>query len=307
MKKISLLFLLSGCLVFGLCRDSLALEDKIIAVVNKDIITQKDLDGFINFMRMQLGSTYRGEELDKKIVSLRADLMERLIEDRLIMQEAKKSGIKINNDKVKARVGQVKKAYPSDTEFQAALKQQGLSQLDIETRIREQLLMYSIIEIKIKSKIAINPGEVTEFYQKNKENLVTPEERQFQAITVESEEQAMRIFGALRNNEDPAKAAERYGAAVNKLNAYAGSQLKKEVEEIVFKLKPGEVSHPAKINNKYYIFKLDNIVPPKQENLLDAQDKIYNILLDRKMQQGLAAWIEELKKQSYIEFFKESQ
>jgi len=306
MRKNSFLALLLVSLVLGTRLNSFALEDKIIAIVNKDVITQKDFDGFVNFMRMQLSQTYQGEQMEKKIASLEPDLMERLVEDRLILQEAKKSGIKINNDKVRARVEQIKKAYPSDNEFQAALKQQGLSQVDIETRIREQFLMYSIIEMKIKSKIIINPGEVTDFYQKNIDKLFTPQEWQFQAVTVDKEDLARKVFLALRNNDDPSAVSQRYGVVVNKLNAYADAgQLKKEVEDIVFKLKAGEVSHPAKINDKYYIFKLDNIIAPKQESLLEAQDKIYNILLERKMQQGLTDWIEQLKKQSYIKFFKE--
>lgn len=305
MKKNSFSVLLLGCLVLGIGLNSFAAEDKIIAVVNKDVITQKDFDGFVNFMRMQLNQTYQGEQLEKKIASLESDLMERLVEDRLILQEAKKSGIKLNNDKVKARIEQIKRAYPSDNEFQAALKGQGLSQNDIETRIREQLLMYSIIEVKVKSRIVINPGEVTEFYQKNKDKLFTPQVREFQAVTVDNEDLARKVFSALRNNEDSALVSERYGVAVNKLNSYADGQLKKEVEEIVFKLKAGEVSPPAKINEKYYIFKLDNIIAPKQESLFEAQDKIYNMLLETKMQRELASWIEQLKNQSYIKFFKE--
>jgi len=304
MKKNKILaMLLFLCLV--LASLSFATEDKIIAVVNKDVITQKDLDGFVNFMRMQLNQTYRGQQLEEKIASLESDLMERLIEDRLILQEAKKSGIKINDDRVRAKMEQIKKSYPSDSEFQAALKQQGLSQIDIENRIREQLLMYAIIETKIKSKIIINPAEVTEFYQKNKEKLFTPQEWDFQAVTVDDENLARKVFFALRDNEDPAAISKRYGVAVNKFKAYADGQLKKEVEDIVFKLKTREVSPPAKINDKYYIFKLDNIIPSKEESLSEAQDKVYNMLLERKMQQRLSSWIEELKKQSYVKFFKE--
>ncbi len=304
MKKNRFLLVLFFCLAAALCLSSYAAQDEIIAIVNKDVITQKDLDGFINFMRMQLAPDYQGEELEKKIASLESDLLERLIEDRLILQEAKKSGIQISSDKIKARINQIRRSYPSDNEFQAALKQQGLSQIDIETKIREQLLMYSIIELKIKSKIVINPNEVTGFYHQNKDALVTPEEREFQAITADSEEVARRVFSALQNKEDLAAVVKRYGVMASKLTAYGGGQLKKEVAETVFKLRTGEISRPVKINDKYCVFRLDGITPPRQQSLAEARDKIYNILLESKMQQGLNTWIAELKKQAYIKIFK---
>ena len=65
-------------------------QDKIVAVVNNDIITRKDLSDFMNFMRMQLSHQYKGKELDAKVAETKRGLLDKLIEDHLILQEAKK-------------------------------------------------------------------------------------------------------------------------------------------------------------------------------------------------------------------------
>ncbi len=65
-------------------------QDKIVAIVNEDVITKRDLDEFIVFTRIQLSREYQGRELETKLQSMKLDLLNKLIEDRLILQEAKK-------------------------------------------------------------------------------------------------------------------------------------------------------------------------------------------------------------------------
>jgi parvulin-like peptidyl-prolyl isomerase len=250
-------------------------------------------------MRMQLSTEYKEKEVEGKIQSMKLDLLDRLIEDRLILQEAKRSKIKIDENRIKARIDEIKKNYTSDREFQNALARQGLVQADIESRIREQLLMHTIVEIKIKNKIIINPAEVTAFYEENREEFNLPEEREFESITVDNEDLAKEIYDKLRDGQDFQELAKNYSLAVNKSSTREG-KLKDVVEAQIFKLHIGEYSSPIKIGDNHYIFKLDNIIPSRQQNLSEAQDNIYTFLFNKKMDAELALWLEDLKKHSYI-------
>jgi parvulin-like peptidyl-prolyl isomerase len=84
----------------------------------------------------------------------------------------------------------------------------------------------------------------------------------------------------------------------------AGQQLRPEIEDTVFKLGLGEVSSPVKIDAQYFIFKLDNIIQSQQLSLVQAQDRIQAYLFEKKLQEELAKWIDELKKQSYIKILE---
>lgn len=275
-------------------------QDKIVAIVNKDIITQKDLNDFIAFMRMQLSKEYKGDQLQKKLDSLESDLLDRLIEDRLILQEAKKSDIKIEESRVKGRLTEIKKQYNMDSEFQSELMQQGLVQADIEQKIREQLLMYALVDSKIREKITVRPEEITTFYNTHIKDFISPEERQLEMILLENEDQAKGFAYALRSGEKITELCARYPVTLNNIVAKAGGELKKEIEDVVFKLGVGEVSDPVKVDNKYYVFKLESITASRQSPLSEVQDRIRNFIFERKMQEQMASWIDELKNKSYI-------
>jgi len=280
-------------------------QDEIIAIVNEDAITQKDLNDFINFIRIQLSEEFKGEEMESKIQSMKLDLLDKLIEDRLILQEAKRNKIKIDESRVKARIDEIRKRYPSDAEFQNALSLQGMTQADIELKIKEQLLMYTIIDINVRSKIVVKPTEVTDFYQKNIEKFNTPEQREIASITIDKEEIANDIFNSLKNGGDLNNIASKYSLAVNKISIHQDEELKKEIKDAIFKLNPGEVSQPIKIDNSFYIFRLDNIVMARQQKLSEVQEKIQSFLYDIKMQENLSKWLDELKKRSYIKIFQD--
>jgi parvulin-like peptidyl-prolyl isomerase len=279
-------------------------QDKIVAIVNNDIITQKDLNDFINFMRVQLAGEYEGRELEDKIQSMKLDLIDRLIEDKLILQEAKKNEIKVDENRVKVRIAEVRSHYASDSEFQEALVKQGMAQADIESRIRDQLLTYFIIEKQIKSRIVVKPSEVTNFYEENIATFKLPSQREFESIGVNDAALAKDIFNKLKAGEELQDLSQKYSLTINKLSARQGGELKKEIEDIVFKLNVSEVSQPIKIEDSYYIFKLDNIIPPHQQALYEVQDKIHAFLFDKKTQEELTKWLDELKEHSYIKILQ---
>jgi foldase protein PrsA len=275
-------------------------EDKIIAIVNNEVITQKDLADFLNFMRIQLSAEYKGRDLENKIQSIKQDLLGKLIEDRLILRQAKDSNIKPDPARVKARLAEIKKRYSSDLQFQQILMSQGLTQADVEKKISEQLMTLSIIDQQIRNKIVVNPSEVTDFYQKHPQELAVPEERVLEAIAVDKEEVARAIYKELKSGADVKTTADKYGLPVDNFTAARNGSLNPDVEETVFKMALGDVSGPIKIQEVFYILKLEKINLPRNPALPEVQDKIYGFLYEKKMQEAFKKWLDELKAQSYI-------
>lgn len=164
-------------------------DDTIVAIVNNDVITQKDLNDFKSFMRMQLGSEVQGERLEKKIEEMRFDMLNKLIEDRLIVQEAKNSGFRVDESRVKGRINEIKRQYPSEADFENAILSQGFVQADLENRIREQFLMYNLIEYKVRRSIIIKSSELTEYYKAHVSDFMAPETRELTVVSGTDEKQ----------------------------------------------------------------------------------------------------------------------
>lgn len=277
---------------------------KIVAIVNRDTITEKELSDFAAFMRIQLAKDMGEDEADKKIVSIKADLLNKLIDDRLILQEAKKEKIEVDAGRIKARLADIRKKYSSDLAFQADLFRQGLSQADVENKIKEQMQTYAIIEREVRSKIVVHPEEVTDFYTKEKEKFLTPGLRELDEFIFDNRNYASLFSYNLRIGKKVEELATRYPFVFEQIKASTREELRKEISEAVFKLGISQVSEPVKIDDKYYVFRLTNIVLPKQLSLTEAQDSIYAYLFEQKMQEEMARWLAELKKQSYIKILK---
>ncbi|MFA4842275.1 MAG: peptidyl-prolyl cis-trans isomerase [Candidatus Omnitrophota bacterium] len=280
-------------------------QDKIIAIVNSEVITQKDLDDFLKFLRLQLEAQYKGKELEDKIQSMKLDILDKLVEDRLILMEAKLNNIRADEARVKARIDDIRKRYPTDSGFQHALSSQGITLADIEAKIREQILMYNIVDLKVQGKIRVNPSEVTDFYQKHSTELAIPEEREFQAVATDKKELAEKMCQELKGGCDLKDTSDRLSTSFETLSAQKTGELNPEIEEALFKLRSGEASSPIKIQETYYILRLDKIIPPRQPTLLESQEKIYDLLLERKMQESLSKWLDELRDKSYIKVLQD--
>lgn len=279
-------------------------EDKIVAIVNNEVVTQKDLNDFLNFTRMQLSSQYKGKDLQEKMQSMKMDLLNKLIEDRLILNQAHASNIAIDQSRIKARVNELKKHYSSELDFQRDLTQQGLTQADLENKIRDQFLSFSVIDLKVRSKIVVNPSEVTDFYEKNKEQFIIPEERIFNVIVTDNKEAAQEAYNKLAAGASLQDVREKLPVSVDTISAHKQGDYAKDIEDVMFGLKPGETSRPLEVNNIQYIFILDKINPPRQRTLFEAQDLVYQFIYENKMQQELLKWLDELKTKAYIKIIQ---
>lgn len=298
MKRTISLFVLTFFLFIAV--PVLYAQDKVVAIVNNEIITQKDLNDFLNFIRMQYSHEFKGKALEEKVAAMKQDLLQRLIEDRIMLAQAKIEKINAEPERVKAKIDDIKKHYASESEFERDLAKQGLVQADLENKIREQMFMYNIIEQKVRSKIVVRPDEITSFYNQNKRQFLKPEERVLSVIILTDEDQAKAVSYQLRLGAKIEALAEKYSFTTDKLSALQGQELRSEIEDTVFKLGIGEVSNPVKINQQYYIFKLDNIIGSQELSLDQAQSKIQSYLFEKKLQEALAKWLDELKKQSYV-------
>ena len=290
--------------LFSLPCNRLYAQDKVIAIVNKEVITQKDLNDFMRFMRIQYSKELEGKALEEKLKMMKPDLVNRLIEERIILQKAKEAKIDINQERVRERIDEIKKHYPSETDFEQDLAKQGLVQADLENKIREQIMTYYLIEQKVRSKITVRPEEITSFYQEDKRRFIKAEERLLTVIILDDESVAKTISYQLRLGVKLEELAGKYPFSTDILSASKGQELRQEIEDTVFKLGIGEVSEPVEIDQQFYVFKLDDIIGSQQMSLSQAKDNIREFLVEKKTQKALAEWLDELKKQSYIKIFE---
>ncbi|MCQ9208186.1 MAG: SurA N-terminal domain-containing protein, partial [Omnitrophica bacterium] len=107
--------------------------DRIVAVVNEEVITQSELNRVVATLKVKLKSMFTNpEELARKIKEAEENIINQMVEERLILSEAKKFEIKVNPEKLEARLEGVKQGFNNEKEFEQALDAQGLTLEDLK-------------------------------------------------------------------------------------------------------------------------------------------------------------------------------
>ena len=88
------------------------------------------------------------------------------------------------------------------------------------------------------------------------------------------------------------------GAALGQVRR---GQLRKDIEEVAFNLKPAEVSSPITTDSGICIFLVKEKTPEKTKSLSEAEDEIRSLLSYKKVDIAFNKWIDKLKKDAHIE------
>lgn len=291
MKKIIFLIFI---LLFLVISNSYSIEDKVVAVVNSEVITKAELDTYINLLKLQIGN----EGWVKSGMSEKKAL-ESLIEDRLVLQEAKNKKIEVGNRFIESRLQRMKSRFSSQDEFSDFLMQEGVSLSELRESIKGQMLSESLITLEIRNKIFVSPAEVTKYYQEHLADFYTPERVEVESIFVEDKNQAKQIYARLKEGADFAELQKQYSKRSN-LGIVSRGQLRKELEDVIFNLNVGKFSHPVDISEGNYIFFVRNKFLPTEKELTEVQKYISEMLSEMKFNIKLKDWLKYLKDKSYI-------
>jgi peptidyl-prolyl cis-trans isomerase SurA len=161
---------------FALLTGAEQLIDRIAAVVNDDIILRSEVDEKMFILDAQ--NQLAGKD-STQIAQIRSDVLNRLIEERLVVQRAKSQGITVDDSEVTQQVDQamakVKSQFPTEEDFQDALKKEGITLTMLRERyesdIRQELLAQKVVGREIRSKVEVTSDQVQKYYDEHKDDL----------------------------------------------------------------------------------------------------------------------------------------
>lgn len=294
--KVNILVLL---FIFSFYCVAVANQDQIIAVVNNEAITQSEFKEFLGLMYMDLRTKYDENELNKHEEELSKTALSRLIEDRLILQEAKRQNIEVKDKEVHERFDDIKSRFSSEAEFQGLLVKQGISPSTLKNQLRDQLFMQAIVDKEIHSQINVSPTEVTVYYRGQSQEFTNPPSRRLYSIFVKTKDNADEILGLIKEGKDFSELKEKYNEGPD-IGLVTRGQLLKDLEDLIFSLQVGETSNIFKARDGFYIFRLIEELPAQTKKLAEVQDDIFTILTEQKAEKRIKEWLDGLKKKAYI-------
>ncbi|MFQ5532357.1 MAG: peptidylprolyl isomerase, partial [Candidatus Methylomirabilales bacterium] len=237
------------------------LIDKVVAVVNDDVITLSQLQQEEKPLLHRVRQESRGQGGEGQEEITQRQILDALILRRLQVQEAEKENVVVNDDEVKATIEEIKKQnrFRSDAEFAQALKQQNLTLDEFKTRIREQQLVDRLLILKVRSTILVTDEEITQYYHDHAAEYRQPPSVRIRHILIglpknpstkdlaQARARSAEVLDKLKNGADFSKVAAEYsdGGAAKEggdLGTMRKGELHPALESVAFSLEPGSIS-----------------------------------------------------------------
>ena len=291
-----------------LARPAWALDDALLAVVNDEAITVKDLQVYLNSMYAQLRIEGRPEQEAREIMAeYQSKGVQQLIEDKLVLFAAEQAGVQIRPKVIDDRVDEIKKKYPTYQVFLDALKHEGLTVSDVRKKIEDQFKGQVIINSEVRSKITVNPQDVTAYFNAHDaEFTLKPRvylESIFVKMTFGRDAASKKINEALekiRSGEDFKSVAATY-SDLPSVGEMTEDALLPEFKEKVDRMSVGSVSDVIEVANGFYILKLEGRAPGAKATLMEVKDRIYQRLFEEQFRTRFQEWIAKIRKKAYVE------
>src|SRR6266404_5992108 len=135
-----------------------ALLDRIVAIVNKEVITQYELDERIS--RVQKELRRRGTSIGDRS-EIERQVLERLVYEKVQLQYARETGMRVDDLEVDRTVNRVAEGNKLTlTEFRQTLERDSISFDTFREDLRNEILMNRLREREVTSKMTVSEGEI---------------------------------------------------------------------------------------------------------------------------------------------------
>ncbi|MFH2057861.1 MAG: peptidylprolyl isomerase [Pseudomonadota bacterium] len=312
-KIIGFVFLLMG-LFFYFCSfvyaetfDKAEIVDKIVAIVNDDIVTLVDVQkGAEPYIKKITASGYSQDKQDEMIEKVNEDILNSMIEITLTRQEAERYGIVISEEEIDNVVENIKNRKSlTQKEFEEALGYEGINIVEFRENIKKQRLQERIINYAVNSKVVITESDIKHYYSANNQKYAGKQKHHLRNILMEDMEKISQIKQRLDENQSFIELAKQFSTASNAsdggdLGLFDITNFSKEIKESISKLNKGQYTDVITTAQGFQIFYLQDIVLEGNQSYEQASKEIKEILYQQLVEEKFKTWLETLKKNAHI-------
>jgi len=267
--------------------------NRIVAWVNDDIITQAEIDKAVGM----LGSNVTPEEMDK----LQHQVLNELIEEKIILQEAKRQQIKVSPTEVEEVLDKFRKQFKSVEEFKNAIKAEGFTEDNLRKEYEENLIKENLINKEVWGNIKVSQDELNQI----RDNFAY--QIKVRHILVKTKPEAILILARLDKGEKFEDLAKKYSIDPGTkdkggmIDFFTKGKMIKEFSDAAFGLKrPGEISEIVETKFGFHIIQLIEKKELPEEELEEIVSEQEAKLRQARFKEEFAKWIDKLKQKTYI-------
>ncbi len=297
--------------------------DRIVAIVNDDLITLYDLNKTLQPYEENIKALgYSAEKERETLYKLRTDLLNRLIETKLTEQVVKRNNIEVSKTEIENALERIKESRSlTDEDLRAGLAQQGLTLEEYRNNVKNQLLRNKLVNREIKSKIVITEKEIETYYNAHREKYVRAKKYHIWNIFIRlpefadestrglAREKMESVISRLNQGQTFESLATRESDSPMEPNGadlglFQLDELSPQLQKTVSKMKAGDYSSVLETSVGYQIVYIQEIVESDLRSLEKVKSEIHEILYNEAADNKFRAWLDDIRKRAHIKIIK---
>ncbi len=318
-SKLLKLFIVLVSVVLGMVTVHAEVVDRVVAVVNGDCIALSELSERLQpYLRKLREANYPPEAEREMLFKLRMDVLNRMIDEKLTSQEAEKLEVKVSDSEVDAQIERIKSQhFITEEDLRKSLAEEGLTLEEYRERLRAQILQATLVNIEVKSKIAITDKDIRDYYEENRGSYEEIKTYHLRTILIKTtvsassdDKEAARammesIVRALYSGAPFDELARKYSedssaAAGGDLGQFSLDELSVQVQEALRNMSKGQVSSTLETPEGYRILMVQDIEQKPGKSMEEARTEIQEKLYQRVVGEEYEAWLKALRERSYV-------
>jgi parvulin-like peptidyl-prolyl isomerase len=301
----SLMFFFCLVLAWTSPAEAARLEDRIIAVVNKDLIMLSELKRDLLPDQERLRKLYKGEELERRLKTAEAMAVTKMIERKLQLQAAKNKGLDISDQEVVQAVEEMKK------------QGERLDSTDPNTTrsVREQLTLMRVVDREVRGLIMVAESDMKRYYREHQDRFAYPEEYQLSQILIKprtpdessiARGRAEALLATLKQGEPFEELALRFSDGADasrggRLGQVRQGELIPALEQALTSLQVGQITGIVETAEGLHIVRVDDKKPRQFRPFEQVKTEIQSLVFQQKTEDQYQLWMADLKNKAYIE------
>jgi peptidyl-prolyl cis-trans isomerase SurA len=320
-SPMKLLRLISVLVAFFCCAASLRAElaDGIKAIVNNTVITYAQVEDYaapaVAALRQEFAD--QPDTFQQQLVKTLNDSLEQLVERQLILHDFDAEGYKLPDSVVDELVqDRIRERFGDRITCMKTLQAQGMTFEQFREEVRDQYIEYQMRLKNVSQEIIVSPYRVESYYRDHQDDYKVGDEVKLRMIVLnKSDDDDTNTLNLARDIRTKIKE----GASFQQMaSVYSqGSQqkeggdwgwversvLRKELADVAFKLKPGEVSDVIDTPDACYLMLVEQTRPAHVKPLSEVRNDIETTLRTQQQARLEKQWIDSLKKKTFILIF----
>lgn len=287
--------------------------------VNGEGITRAFVQAQVDVLINERGINYGGITQPDAYKQLQREVVEQLIAQSLLWQEARRRKFVVDDETIDARLEQIMGTYDEPQAFRFKIEEAGFTEETYREDVRRKLSVQRMITASIAPAISVSTEEIGEFYDSNLDRMRRPPEVHARHILIApaspdiadkaiAEREIEAILAEIRDGADfetLAKARSQAPSAPEggDLGFFGPGQMVPPFEQAAFALEPGEMTGVVETRFGYHIIKVEGRRGGETATLEEASPRIRDYLARRKLRAEIETLVATLRDAGDVKIF----